>query len=296
MFFRDCMCKEIWDLKYFFLAEIAKHKSYKIPIFENHTFCVVNHSNVCVYWHILNNFRQNDFSKNLFSKHKVKVVTSAATRSKWASSHLYGDHVLLWEEVGAELCDFLVHIDEKIRIWIVECAGRTRAQNLKNSTQTCHQFLVHRSFVVTKRSHRELVCSVVASLEYQLNNLSVACVLRFVRDFRDMFLEIESNCIQTTQECHFLRVVLRCTACECTFAPIFFVHDWFRHNPVTHTGKKMALQNHWHTPKVHKSRVSYWEYTTKERNVKNYPQIKSAFLLVLLESIISSEKFSWLVW
>ena len=148
-------------------------------------------------------FSTKYFSKNLFSKHKVKVVTSAATRSKWASSHLYGDHVLLWEEVGAELCDFLVHIDEKIRIWIVECACRTRAQNLKNFTQTCHQFLVHRSFVVTKRSHCEFVCSVVASLEYQLNNLSVACVLSFFRDFRDMFLEIESNGIQTTQECHF---------------------------------------------------------------------------------------------
>jgi len=152
----------------------------------------------------------------------------------------------------------------------VECACRTRAQNLKNSTQTCHQFLVHRSFVVTKRSHCEFVCSVVASLEYQLNNLSVACVLRFVRDFRDMFLEIESNGIQTTQECHFLRVVLRCTACECTFAPIFFVDTWFNDNTLGQDKFRRKIQKcsiiKWMKNSHHKRKMLImklsWKFTT----------------------------------
>ena len=50
-------------LDIFFLAEIAKHKSYKIPIFKNYALCVVNRSNAWVYWQIWTFFRHKVFFK-----------------------------------------------------------------------------------------------------------------------------------------------------------------------------------------------------------------------------------------
>ena len=60
----------------------------------------------------------------------------------------------------------------------------------------------------TKRSHCEFVCRVVTPFEYQLNYLSIACVLRFFGYCRDVLLEVECNSMQTTQETHSMWVAL----------------------------------------------------------------------------------------
>jgi hypothetical protein len=62
--------------------------------------------------------------------------------------------------------------------------------------------------------------------------------LSFFRDFRDMFLEIESNGIQTTQECHFCGLCYDVRPANALLRPFFLFTIGLDITPQHTPGKK----------------------------------------------------------